>query len=228
MELQTKFKKMGIPKILNPVLENWCFKFACSPGCSKCRGSDPGCNNPPIKKERQDFLNWVHGTKMKNHNTKRNLIALDFMWRVGNMRFRQYGMHMGIMWKPEVALMNTTLRQSRIKKFQAYFSKIPDTLESHVTNLSGLTLSRDQAKLICDWVEDEFQVQLPMGVRKKMLMTSIALIFLINRLVPKGDKRMMFMMFHAVFKISLVRIHNKRRHSRHINDENFLNVIFPE
>lgn len=224
-----EFEKKKIPQILNPYYENCFLRFQCGPGCKKCRGTKPGCNYPPIEKERQDFLNWVHSERINQNYIKRNLLALDFMWRVGNMRFRQYRMHMGIMSRTEAALMDLSLRQRRINKFEAYFTRIPDMLQSHVSNLFPLTLSRDQAKLICDWVDDVFLVQLPMGARKKMLMTSIALSFLINRLVPKGDKRFILMMFHSVFKKSLVQNSNKRRQRRqrrNIHDEYFLDGIF--
>jgi hypothetical protein len=89
-----------------------------------------------------------------------------------------------------------------------------------------LTLSRDQAKLICNWVEDVF-LALPMCVRKKMLMTSLALGFLIKRLVNHDDKRMIRMMFHAVFKQTLVRKkHPKLTCWDSTSDPNFLNAIF--
>jgi len=184
-----------------------------------CHGSKPGCRNPPIKEDRAKFLHWVDRQKVKNPTIKMNLSALDVVCRIGNMCFRQHAFH------TEAALMNTEIRLSRLRKIQNYFSEIPDTLEKHTTNLYGMTLSRDQAKLICDWVEDEFLVVLPMGVMKKMLMASIALGFLIKRLVPKGDKKVMRMIFHAVFNKSLVRNSNK---GRYISDEHFLNGIFPK
>lgn len=212
---------MNIPQILDP--NAWFIRFKCGPGCLECRGTDPGCKDPPIQKQRLKYFSWLQVSKLKYHNMKRNLLALDFIWRVGYMRFCQYGMRTVTLSNKIAALM--ALRQSRIKKFQAFFSEIPDEFQRHVFNLSGLSLSRDQAKLICDWVEDDFQVVLPMGVRKKMLMTSIALGFLIKRLVPNEDIRLMLMIFHAVFRVSLVRNKNNRRK---IGDVDFLNGIFPK
>jgi hypothetical protein len=222
-----KFEEKQIPIMLNPYFETCFLRLQCGPGCIRCHGSKPGCNNPPIINIRDMYLAWVHREKIINKYIKINLLALDFIWQVGNMRFRQYRMPIGIMSKTEAALMDLTLHQRRINKFEAYFTKIPDMLQSHVTNLSSLTLSRDQAKLICDWVEDVFLIQLPMGARKKMLMTSIALSFLINRLVPNGNKRLILMMFHAVFNKSLVQNPKKRRQRLGIHYEYFLDGIFP-
>jgi hypothetical protein len=210
-----------IPRILDP--NAWFIRFKCGPGCLKCRGTDPGCKDPPIEEQRREYFTWHHQSKLKYHNMKNNLLALDFIWRVGYMRFCQYGMRTVTLSNKIAALL--ALRQNRIKKFQAFFSEIPEQFQRHAVNLSGLRLSRDQAKMICVWVEDEFQLVLPMGVRKKMLMTSIALGFLIKRLVPNQDIGLMLMIFRAVFRVSLVRKKNNRKR---ISDRDFLNGIFPK
>jgi hypothetical protein len=49
-------------------------------------------------------------------------------------------------------------------------------------------LSRAQVKVICPWIDDEFPL-VPIGAMKKILMTCIALSFLIKRLVSNGGDR---------------------------------------
>ena len=233
-DLEKKYKDAGIPNVLYPHYGNYMFNFTCDRDCGRCHGSEPGCKNPPIIEERSKYLSWVAERKRFNPPiAKINLFALDFIWRMGNMCFRQYQhfvrVRIDTMTKTEAALIDPTLRQNRIEKIKRYFCTIPYEFQKHVINLSGLTLSREQAKLICTWVEDEFIAVLPMGVMKKMLMTSIALGFLIKRLVPNGDKRMMLMMFHSVFKRTLVRKKSPRRRLQRdrIGDPDFLNAFPP-
>jgi hypothetical protein len=223
--LEEEYRRAGVPIKLCPFYDNCMFEFKCGRGCIDCHGSEPGCKNPQRKEERAKYLNWVAKEKYLNKIAKKNLFALDFIGRVGNMCFRQYQpwVRKDTMTKPEAALIDPTLREKRIEKYKTYFGKIPDKLQTYVTKLSDLTLEREQAMLICDWVEDDFLAVLPMGVMKKMLMTSIALGFLIKRLVPKENKRLMLMMFHSVFKRTLVR---KRNRSNSIFDLYYLSAIF--
>ena len=218
-----KFRIMGIPTILNPLLQNSSFKFSCGLGCSGCHGSKPGCKIPPIEKERDAFIQWVHFNNDRVTTAKKNIFALDFIWRMGHMCFRQHAFRIYFMSNTKPALMDTDLRKRRLTKYKDYFCKVPDMLQTYADNLCGITLSKAQAKLICHWIEDVSLVVLPMCVMKKLLMASIALGFFIKRLFPKGDEKVMHMMFHAVFKKSLVR---KTNRSRDFRDNDFLNCLF--
>jgi hypothetical protein len=144
---------------------------------------------------------------------KKNIYALDFIWRMGHMCFRKHGFDKYFASITEASLMHTGLRQS-FCKYTDYFCKIPDTLQTYANNLYSITLSKSQAKLICPWIEDVSLVVLPGCVMKKMLMASIALGFLIKRLFPKGDEKVMRMIFHAVFKVSFVRRNNEQKRTK--------------
>ena len=227
------FEKAGIP---NELVPNWDGKLDCSLSCKKCGTVrwKHGCRTyyrcriSSREKYRQLMVEQVEwGNKKFNRNTKTTLCILHYFWYVGNMHFRPFGMRMETMFmsKSQAALMNSSLRQERLKIHTSNWCNIPSYIEIYVTQMfPDLTLSRDQAKLICNWVEEVF-LALPMCVRKKMLMTSIALGFLIKRLVHH-DKRLMLTMFHAVFKQTLVRKkHPKLTCWDSTSDLNFLNTL---
>jgi hypothetical protein len=229
------FEKAGIPNELEP---DWKGQLDCFPSCKNCNSMKlkrsciyySRCITSSRERIRQLMVEQVQCGKIRfNRNTKTTLCILHYLWCVGNMHFRPYGMHMKpmLMSNTQAALMNSSLRQERLKIHTSNWCNIPSYIEIYVTQMfPDLTLSRDQAKLICNWVEDVF-LALPMCVRKKMLMTSLALGFLIKRLVNHDDKRMIRMMFHAVFKQTLVRKkHPKLTCWDSTSDPNFLNAIF--
>jgi hypothetical protein len=127
--------------------------------------------------------------------------------------------------------MDVALRQKSIKYYTDEICIIPVQLQlqRYVNNIfRGYKLSKDQTSLICDWSEKVFPF-VPMDAVKKILMTSIALSFLIKRLVQNGDKRLVLFMFHSVFKQTLVRRKFPRTTiswQKCMHDRDFLNAIF--
>ena len=182
-QLEEQFRIMGIPKELNPRWRGMLLCGPSGPSCTGCRTTFPGCKCSPRERYRRRMLELVElGKEKYNHNTKTTLCILHYLWCVGNMHFRPFGMRMETMFmsKSQAALMNLSLRQERLKIHTSNWCDIPSYMEIYVTQMfPNLTLSRNQAKLICNWVEDVF-LALPMCVRKKMLMTSRDLFIMIN------------------------------------------------
>ena len=131
-------------------------------------------------------------------------------------------------------LVDTALRQSRLQRYIDNICLKPeDVIQGYVNGIfPNCKLSSAQMKVMCPWIDNEFSLlPIPIGAMKKILMTGIALSFLINRLVSnggdRGDKRLVLFMFHSVFKQTLVR----RKFpvltwKNSISDADFLNAIF--
>ena len=87
---------------------------------------------------------------------------------------------MPIMSKTQAKLMDLELKQREIVNLHKNICEVNWQLLELVPILlrglflRGLTLSKEQYKLMCEWMEDDFPI-LPMCIRKKMLMTSLAL-----------------------------------------------------
>jgi hypothetical protein len=205
-----KFKKMGIPPELN---SNWDGVIKCSGGCPKCRGTRPGCKTSENEKIRREIMDIIGENGLKySQYYKMNICALFFIFRTGHNHFRPYGSKIPIMSKTQAKLMDFQLKQGEIVDLHKKICEVNWQLLKLVPILlrglsfQGLTLSKEQYKLICEWMEDDFPV-LPMCIRKKMLMTSLALGFLVKRIVgPLQFLRVR--MFHSIFKQTLVRKKN--------------------
>ncbi len=201
-----EFKKMGIPPELNP---NWDGFIKCSGGCPKCRGSYPGCKKSENEKIRLEIMDII-GKNRREYTQcyKMNICALFFIFRTGHNHFRPYGSKIPIMSKTQAKLMDLQLKQGEIVDLHENICEVNWQLLKLVPILlrglsfQGLTLSKEQYKLMCEWMEDDFPV-LPMCIRKKMLMTSLALGFLVKRIV--GPLQFLGVrMFHSIFKQTLV------------------------
>jgi hypothetical protein len=230
--LRAEYRRMEIPWQLSPF---WNEKLPCGCSCRKCRGSRPGCKTGEREQYRQSLNDFVERqNKLLSVHLKKNVSTLHAFWRVGNRFCRSIGMHMdpSFMSNFQKTLVDTALRQSRLQRYINDICLTPYVIIQRCVDriFSDCKLSRAQVKVICPWIDDEFPL-VPIGAMKKILMTCIALSFLIKRLVSnrgnRGENRLVLYMFHAVFKQTLVR---KRFPvlSWHfcIHDADFLNAIF--
>ena len=224
--IEAQFRRMGIPQELNP---NWGGKIHCGFDCPKCRGSRPGCKCNPLERIRREIMDIIQNHNLKYYRYfKRNFCTLFFIFRVGYNHFRFYGSKISMMNETQAALMNFASKQRSMLIRSKEICEVNWQLPILVPRLfPGLNLSREQFKLMCDWMEDDFPV-VPRCIWKKMLMTSIALGFLVKRLVgPIVFLRVK--MFHSIFKQTLVRKRNSpsiRTVYQPFHDEDFLDVFF--
>ena len=224
--VEAEYRRMGIPFQLNP---NWGGVIHCGFDCPKCRGTRPGCKCNPLERIRREIMEIIQNHNLKyNRYFKRNICTLFFIFRVGYNHFRFYGSKMSTMNETQAALMNFASKQRSMLIRSKEICEVNWQLPILVPRLfPGLNLSREQFKLMCDWMEDDFPV-LPRCIWKKMLMTSIALGFLVKRLVgPNVFLRVK--MFHSIFKQTLVRKRNSpvyRWFDSPLRDEDLLDVFF--
>jgi hypothetical protein len=232
--LREEYRRMEIPWQLSPF---WNEKIPCFPKCRKCRGSRPSCRFGEREQNKNSLNRFVESqTYWHGLDLKQNVSTLHAFWRVGNLYFCKIGMHIDprFMTNSQKTLVDTALRQSRLQRYIDNICLKPeDVIQGYVNGIfPGLKLSSAQMKVMCPWIDNEFSLlPIPIGAMKKILMTGIALSFLINRLVSnggdRGEKRLVLFMFHSVFKQTLVR--NKfpvLTWKNSISDADFLNAIF--
>jgi hypothetical protein len=199
--IEDQFRRMGIPQELNP---NWGEKLHCGPRCSKCAKTFHGCKLSLREQARTEIKEIIReGSSKYTPQFKWNKSILYFFFRVGNNHFRHYGSKLQSMTKTQRDLMRFNWQmmwmEYHIKEVVDVHFKLPGLVR---VIFPGLDLSRDQYKFMCKWMEDDFPV-VPRCIWKKMLMTSIALGFLVKRLV--GPSRFLRVkMFHSIFKQTLV------------------------
>ena len=164
--IEAQFRRMGIPQELNP---NWGGKIHCGFGCPNCRGSRPGCKCNPQERIRREIMSIIQKYSAKYYRYfKRNICTLFFIFRVGYNHFRFYGSKMCEMNQTQAALMDFASKQRimliRVKEICEVNSELPILVPRL---FPGLNLSREQFKLMCDWMEDDFPV-VPRCIWKKM------------------------------------------------------------
>ena len=187
--LRAVFIRMKIPLQLGPF---WNEKLPCGCSCSGCRGTRPGCKTGEREQNRKFLNEFVERQNdLLSVSLKNNVSTLHAFWRVGNRYCNSIGMHMdpSFMSNFQKTLVDTALRQSRLQRYINDICLTPDVIQRYVDMIFyDCKLSRAQVKVICPWIDDEFPL-VPIGAMKKILMTCIALSFLIKRLVSNGGDR---------------------------------------
>jgi len=224
--LEAQYKEMQIPFEL---CSEWGGKITCDRSCSRCNGSIPRCKTNVPERARCEIRRMIMEYELKYPlDYKRNICVLHFFFLVGQNHFRNYVSKLQWMTKTQKEFVDFRFRSARMEDMTNEIVNVHFCLPQLVKRIfPSLTLSRDQYKFMCKWMQDDFPV-VPRCIWKKMLMTSVALGFLTKRLVGHL-KFLEVTMFHAVFKQTIVRKKDKVVLGRFpFKDEDLLNVFFPK
>ena len=190
-------KESSIPVELNPESK----RKTCERWCGGCRGTEPGCKNPPGEEERQAYV-----TSLK-----------DFCWmcnaeKVGNLGILTTLKLCGILFRMHwsVFLPNKS-RLSQIKdrelrqmvQLRQSFTEVPTELRQKAFNVERINLSRQQWKVLLPTLQDHFPT-IPRKFYLLLIKLSLGLGFLTKRICLEKMHLCPFI-FRRVFTSRLVR-----------------------
>jgi hypothetical protein len=201
----------------------------CKSSCWGCRGTDPGCKTNPDERLRREINNIRQKLSLRySFFFKRNFCTIYFISCVGQKHFLPYGSKMKVYTATEEVLMDLQRNSMRIRSIEREICQVNCRLERLIPELfPQFERSRANFKALCDWMEDDFPF-VQKRVLKKMLMISLALGFLTRRLVGRSTF-LRVMMFHSIFKETLLRKKNSKLNALFDNplrDGDYLNNIF--
>jgi len=190
-------KESSIPVELNPESK----RITCGRWCGGCRGTDPGCKNPPGEQERQKYVGGLREFGWVSDPVKvRNLGILTTLKLCGISSQKHWSVFLPTGYRLS-EIKNLELR--RIVQLRQSFTEVPDQLRLYARQVEPINLSRQQWKVLLPTLQDHFP-SVPRKFYMLLIKLSLGLGFLTKRLCGHCRHLCPFI-FRRVFTSRLVR-----------------------
>lgn len=224
ISLEKQLKANGIPVSLNPDSK----RITCGGGCPHCRGTKPGCKNPPGELERQEYVGGLQkfGWNCYPHKHK-NLSILNPLKLCGISCRMHWSVFLPTGYRLS-EIKNLELR--RIVQFRQSFTEVPIALRACARRIEAINLSRQQWKVLIPTLQDYFP-SVPRKFYLLLIKLSLGLGFLTKRLCGNNTHHCP-LIFRRVFTSRLVRSKYARAlrlnsWEKEVNQPYWLDKFFP-
>jgi hypothetical protein len=194
--IEDSLKANGIPLSLSPNS----VRIECNRGCV-CRGTKPGCKNPPGEIDRQDYVTSIQNFRLEFNLKKYKNLSILYSLKICGLSSR---MHWSVFLRPGDRLSEMKkLGLKRMKWLRKSFTEVPIKLSACARRIDAINLSRQQWKVLLPTLQDHFPL-LPFKFYWLLIKLSLGLGFLTKRL--SGDYTCLCpLIFRRVFTPLLVR-----------------------
>jgi len=196
MSIEERLKANGIPESLNPDSK----RIICGTWCV-CRGTKPGCKNPPGERERQQYVGSLQSFMCNcNPHKHKNLSVLNLLKLCGISS----RMHWSFFSPTGYQLSDIKkLELRRIVELRRSFTEVPIELLHCARQIDPINLSRQQWKVLLPTLQDHFP-SIPRKFYLLLIKLSLGLGFLTKRLSGNYTQHCP-LIFRRVFTSRLVR-----------------------
>jgi hypothetical protein len=173
--LQKSLEANGIPVSLDPESN----PITCAKWCGFCRGTNPGCRNPPGEKERQQYVGSLRSFMCNcNHDKHKNLSILHLLKLCGTSSRKHWTVfsYSGIRLSEK-----KNLESRRIVELRQIFTEVPIELLNRAEKIARKSLSRQQWKVLLPTLQDHFP-SVPRKFYLLLIKLSLGLGFLTKQL----------------------------------------------
>ena len=202
--------------------------ITCGRWCSGCRGTKPGCKNPPGRNTQILYKSLV--TQLRNEFNFKNARNLSILQPLQILRlFSQLRCSTDFTTADKLNKM-FRIRYRMMIINNISFTRVPKALTEYTKELCGIqNLSRAQWRIILPYLQDDFP-SIPFKFYLLLSKLSFALGFLTKRLC-RDELHLCPFIFRRVFTHQLVRYKNSpsvivSSWDKHINVSDLLNVFF--